>query len=224
MADDGFDSDAAITRSMLGWGVVAGPFYLVFGVLLALTRDGFELSRHALSLLTLGAGGWLQILNFTLTGIMVGVAGWGLLRALDKRGAGIAVIVAGAAILLAGVFRPDPVDGFPAGAEEAVSVSGMLHLALGAVEFVAFAVAASLLARLFVTRAEPAGATWSRIAAVVITLAFAVGAALSSGPAGVALLWLAVVVGFAWLLTASMWGYRTVPHPDLARRPQGELS
>ncbi|WP_434591336.1 hypothetical protein [Brevibacterium sp. 1718] len=35
---DGLDVRAAVTRSMLGWGVVAGPFYIVFGLILALTR------------------------------------------------------------------------------------------------------------------------------------------------------------------------------------------
>jgi hypothetical protein len=35
-------------------------------------------------------------------------------------------------------------------------------------------------------------------------------------PAGVALLWLAVVAGWAWLLVASVRAYRTVPHPDCA--------
>ncbi|GAA5149649.1 hypothetical protein GCM10025768_13110 [Microbacterium pseudoresistens] len=52
-----FDRAAAVTRSLLGWGVVVGPFYLVIGVALALTRPGFDLSRHALSLLTLGEFG-----------------------------------------------------------------------------------------------------------------------------------------------------------------------
>lgn len=220
---EGLDVRAAVTRSMLGWGVVAGPFYVVFGLILALTRDGFDLSRHALSLLALGDGGWLQILNFALTGIMVVVAGGGLLRAIEERGrsAGIAVIIAGAVIALAGVFPPDAVDGFPVGAEATVSVAGMLHLALGVVEFVAFAIAAFLLARFFGSRHEPSRAVWSRTAGIVIVVAFAAGAALSAGPAGIALLWLAVVTGFAWLLTASVWVYRAVPDPDLARRVHG---
>lgn len=217
---DGFDGRSAVTRSMLGWGVVAGPFYLVFALILALTRDGFDLSKHALSLLTLGEGGWLQTLNFALTGIMVIVAGWGLLRAVEGRGrgAGIAVIVAGAAIGLAGVFRPDPMAGFPAGGEATVSMSGILHLILGATEFIAFAVAAFLLARFFVLRGERRRAAWSRIAGVVIVAAFAGGAALSARPGGVALLWLTVVTSLAWLLTSSIWIYRVVPHPDIAKR------
>lgn len=219
-----FDGRAAVSRSMLGWGVVAGPFYLALGMILALTRDGFDLSRHALSLLTLGENGWLHILNLALTGIMVVVAGWGLLRAVEGRGrgAGIAVIVAGATIALAGLFRPDPAGGFPAGAAESVSVSGLLHLALGAVEFIAFGVAAFLLARFFSARAERGRALWSRVAGTVIVLGFAGGAALSAGSAGIVLLWLAVVTGFAWLLTVSVWVFRVVPHPDLARRARGQ--
>lgn len=205
---------------MLGWGVVAGPFYVVFGLVLAVTRDGFELSRHALSLLTLGEWGWLQTLNFVLTGIMVVVAGWGMLRAVTGRGrgSGVAVIIAGCTIAFAGVFRPDPVAGFPPGDEAVMSVSGAMHLTLGAVEFIAFAVAALLLGRFLASRRERSRAVWSRIAGVVILGAFTCGAALATGPAGVVLLWLAVLTGFAWLATASIWVYRVVPHPDAARR------
>ena len=205
---------------MLGWGVVAGPFYLVFALILALARQGFDLSKHALSLLTLGDTGWLQTLNFALTGIMVVIAGWGVWRAVEGRGrgAGVAVIIAGAAIALAGVFRPDPMAGFPPGAEESMSASGMLHLALGVIEFVAFAIAALLLARFFSTRGEKSRAVSSRLAGVLIVAAFVAGAALSAGSAGVALLWLTVVVAFAWLIVASIWIYRTVPHPDRDKR------
>ncbi|MGX9346898.1 DUF998 domain-containing protein [Microbacterium sp. KNMS] len=217
---NGFDARAAVTRSMLGWGAVAGPFYLLFGLTLALTREGFDLSRHALSLLTLGDVGWLQVVNFALTGLMVVIAGWGLLRTPDgrARGVGVAVIVAGASIALAGIFRPDPAGGFPPGSEMSMSASGILHLVLGALEFAAFAVAALLLARLFRARGERRHALLSRIAGIAVVAAFLAGAALATAPVGVALLWLAVVISFAWLLAASVWAYRTVPHPDADKR------
>jgi len=41
-----------------------------------LVRDGFDIRRHALSLLTNGDLGWIQILNFVLTGLLV-IAGGG---------------------------------------------------------------------------------------------------------------------------------------------------
>ena len=43
---------------------IAGPFYVVVSLAQALTRDGFDLSRHAWSLLANGALGWIQIANF----------------------------------------------------------------------------------------------------------------------------------------------------------------
>jgi hypothetical protein len=48
------DRTAAITRSLLGYGVLAGPVYVVVGLAQALTRDGYDLARHDLSLLANG--------------------------------------------------------------------------------------------------------------------------------------------------------------------------
>lgn len=213
-----FDLGAAVTRSMLGWGVVAGPFYLAFGLVLALTRDGFDLTRHPLSALMLGTGGWLQTMNLVLTGVMVVVAGVGLLRVPDGPGRRTAapVILYGAALFGAAAFPPDPVLGFPPGTESAttMSTSGLLHLVSGAIGFVALAVAAFATARWFARRGEGGLAVVSRIAGGVVLAGFLGGAALSSGPAGVGLLWLAVVTGFAWLLVTSLRAYRAAPHPE----------
>ncbi|OLR93537.1 DUF998 domain-containing protein [Actinokineospora bangkokensis] len=206
----GFDGAAAVTRSLLGWGVVAPVFYLVFGLVLALTRPGFDLSKHALSLLTLGDGGWLQILNFVLTGLMVLAAAYGFWRALPRRATGALLAVYGVCLVLSGVFRPDPVGGFPPGAPEGASASGVLHLAFGGVGFLCLAAACF-------TAAGVVGAA-SRVAGVVVLLGFAGGAATGGAPVGVLLLWVAVVVGLGWLAFASVRAYRQVPHPVLARR------
>lgn len=212
-----FDTAAAVTRSMLGWGVVAGPFYLVVGLVLALTRDGFDFSRHPLSVLMLGDLGWMQVTNLALSGLMVLVAGVGMARA-HARGTGVAVGVYGAAMIASAIFPPDPMPGFPPGQDGATSpsMSGVLHLAFGAIGFVSLGVAALLLGRWFAGRGEGRAAVWSRAAGVVVLVGFVGGVAL--GAAGVAGLWLAVVAGFAWLLLASVSLYRTVPHPVVARR------
>lgn len=215
MGREGFDAGAAVTRSLLGWGVVAGPFYLVFGLVLALTRTGFDLTRHPLSALLLGPGGWLQAVNLVLTGIMVGAAGLGFARApLGRAGriAGALLGVYALCLVLSAIFPPDPVSGFPPGAAAQASTSGILHLAFGGLGFLALGVAA-----LVVAGALPA-AGFSRAAGVVVILAFLGGAATSPGGAGIALLWAAVVVGWVWLAVASVQAYRVVPHPELHRR------
>ncbi|GGM21646.1 DUF998 domain-containing protein [Promicromonospora citrea] len=212
----GFDTAAAVTRSMLGWGVVAGPFYLVVGLVLALTREGFDLARHPLSALMLGEGGWMQVVNLGLSGLMVLVAGVGTVRA-GARGTGIGVATYGVGMVAGAVFRPDPLSGFPPGQDGATvpSASGILHLASGGVGLVAVAVAAILFGGWLARRGERGRAAWSRVAGAVVLGGFLGGVAL--GPAGMAGLWLAVVVGFAWLLVASVRVYREVPHPDGAR-------
>lgn len=212
-----FDTAAAVTRSMLGWGVVAGPFYLVVGLVLALTREGFDFTQHPLSVLMLGEGGWMQVTNLALSGVMVLVAGIGMVRA-GARGTGIGVGIYGAAMVASAIFPPDPMPGFPPGQDGATTpgISGILHLAFGGIGFIAFAVAALLLGGWLTRQGERGRAAWSRVAGVVILVGFIGGAAL--GPAGMGGLWLAVVVGFAWLLLASIRLYRAVPHPVVARR------
>src|SRR4051812_41639333 len=99
--ETGFDRAAAVTRSMLGWGVVAGPFYVIFGLILALTRPGFDLGRDALSILLLGDAGWLQGLNLVLSGLMTLVAAIGLWRTPEwSRVAAVLVGVYGAGLVL----------------------------------------------------------------------------------------------------------------------------
>ena len=66
----GFDRTVSVTRSMLRWGVVARPFYVIFGLVLAVTRPGFDLTRDALSLLLIEDLGWLQGVNLILSGLM----------------------------------------------------------------------------------------------------------------------------------------------------------
>jgi len=51
---------ARVTKSLLGYGVLAGPFYVIVVLAQALTRPGFDLARHDASLLSNGPLGWIQ--------------------------------------------------------------------------------------------------------------------------------------------------------------------
>src|SRR4051812_12417472 len=66
-----------VTRSLLGYGVIAGPFYVAVSLAQAVVRDGFDLSRHEWSLLANGSWGWIQVANLVLTGLMVVAASVG---------------------------------------------------------------------------------------------------------------------------------------------------
>lgn len=217
-----FDRSAAVTRSLLGWGVVAGPFYVVVGLILATTRPGFDPTRHALSLLTLGDLGWLQRVNLILTGLMAIVAAYGMVRAV-RSGRGLAMgvltIIFGAGLILSAVFAPDPAEGFPPGsAPDDATLSGILHLVFGAIGFAAVAAAAFAHAGWSRSVGAKERANLGASLGIIVLIGFVAGAALSSGPAGVALLWASVLGQFAWLALASSQIYSWSPHPDGSRR------
>ena len=73
-----------VTRSLLGYGVLAGPFYVITSVVQALAHDGFDLTRHAWSQLAAGPQGWIQMANLMLTGAMVVAFAVGLRRSLPQ--------------------------------------------------------------------------------------------------------------------------------------------
>ena len=59
------------TRVLVTAGVVAGPLFVVVGLVQVLTREAFDLTRHPLSLLALGDLGWIQIANFIVAGVLM---------------------------------------------------------------------------------------------------------------------------------------------------------
>ena len=221
--DEGFDLGAAVTRSLLGWGVVAGIFYLIVGIAQGLLRDGFSFTEHPLSLLMLGDLGWVQRTNLILTGLMVIAAAIGFQRAMkpDRAAArtGIALGIYGLALIGSGIFPPDPVEGFPEASSTAeATISGVMHLAFGGVGFIALAIAAFSMVGWFRDHDDESPARGARLAGFVILIGFLVGAALASDTVGVILLWIAVLTGWVWLAFTSRRVYRVVPHPDIHLR------
>lgn len=221
--DEGFDIGAAVTRSLLGWGVVAGIFYLIVGVTQGMLRDGFSFTEHPLSLLMLGDFGWVQKTNLILTGLMVIAAAIGFQRAMKpgKRGTktGIVLGIYGLALIGSGIFPPDPVNGFPeASSTVEATTSGVLHLAFGGIGFVALATAAFFMAGWYREHNEMSPARRARLAGFVIFIGFLGGAALATSAVGVILLWITVLTGWVWLTGTSLRVYQVVPHPDLQMR------
>jgi hypothetical protein len=203
------DGDAMRSaRQLLRWGLVAGPFYLAVGLGQAFTRDGFDVARHPLSVLANGSLGWIQTANFVLSGAMVIAAAVGFDRVLrpGSRATGWFLGAFGASMIVASVFRADPMDGFPAGTPKgpptSISPTGMVHFIAGAIGFVSLAISCLVAARAMSRREARGLARLSLASGVIILLGFFGGAALPFG-SPVLGIWIAVVVGWAWLAIAS---------------------
>lgn len=200
-----------ITRSLLGYGVLAGPLYLGVSLAQALTRDGFDLSKHAWSLLANGPLGWIQILNFVVAGLATVAAAVGLRRALGRRLAPSLIAAYGVSLVGAGIFRADPAQGFPAGTPETTPISwhGALHFVVGGVGFLCLIVACFVLANQFRREGRPGLAWFSLVTGVAFVAGFAGIASGSQGPTTLAFV-AAVVLVWAWLATICIHFYRAL--------------
>ncbi|MEO3928340.1 DUF998 domain-containing protein [Micromonosporaceae bacterium B7E4] len=209
------DPATSVTRTLLAYGVLAGPFYVLVSLAQAFTRDGFDLTRHAWSLLANGAPGWIQITNLVLTGLMTCALAVGLRRSPSPvTGAGWAprlIGVYGVSLLAAGAFRADPALGFPIGTPEsgtAVTWHGTLHLVAGAIGFGCLIAACLLLGRRFSAEGRRGWAAFSRLTGVLFLAGFLAMAA------GTGAVWSnlaftgAIVLAWAWLSALATHLYR----------------
>lgn len=198
------------TRTLLLGGVLAGPLYLIVGLLQALTRPGFDLTRHDLSLLANGSLGWIQTANFLVTGLLVLAGALGLRHTLQHRPGGTALPLLlglyGLGVLGAGLFRADPAFGFPPGTPatmHAISGHGLLHIVCGGLGFLGLIAACLVTARRCAARDHCGWAVWSAATGIAFCAAFA-GIATGADLSPIVLAFYgAVVLAWTWLSALS---------------------
>lgn len=205
------DPALRVTRSLLGYGVLAGPVYVAVSLAQALSRDGFDPSRHEWSLLANGPWGWIQSANLVLTGLMTVAAAVGLRRALGSPRAW-PLAGFGAGMVGAGLFRADPSDGFPPGTPDGrntdVSWHGMLHLVTGGLGFLCLVAACLAVGGWFAAGGDRRWARYSRVTGVLYLAAFGALASGATGRPVVLAFTAAVLLAFGWLSATSVRLYR----------------
>ncbi len=163
----------------------AGPIYIVVGVAEALLRDGFDIRRHALSLLANGKWGWIHSLMMVGSGLLTILGAIGIRRSLSKgRGVfwGPALIgLYGLGLVGAGFSTADPALGFPPGTPmkgNPISVHGLMHFVCGGIGFAGL-IAGCLV---FAWRFAPEHSRWAAFSALtgLIFLAWFYGIATLS--------------------------------------------
>jgi len=206
-----------ITKSLLGYGVIAGPIYVIVAAAQMFTREGYDPTRHAVSQLSNGDLGWIQIANFLITGAMTIAAAVGVRRALGpgRQSAWASGLLGayGVGVFAAGIFRADPSDGFPPGTPPGmgeVSWHGMAHFMVAGLGFACLVAACFVMGAWFASKGEVSWAWFSRITGLVFAGSFL---GLSSGTGGAAAILVftaAVVLVWAWLAAVSVKLYRSV--------------
>ena len=195
------------TRTLAACGVVAGPLFIVAALAQMPARPGFHPTRDAVSLLSIGHLGWIQVTNFLVTGVLYVACATGM-RRLVHHGPGhrwipALLYVCGAGVAGGGVFHPDPGDGFPPGTPADASVAsswhGVLHQVCGMSAFLALIALCFVFGHRFARTGQRRLALGSRIAGAL----FAVALPASGAPGGALTLCAGVAIAMFWTAFAS---------------------
>ncbi len=117
----------------------------------------------------------------------------------------------GVSLVLAGVFRADPVRGFPVGTTQTtVSWHGMVHFLVGAIGFTALAIGCFVLARRYATEGRSGFAWFSRVTGALFLAGFALLAAGGGSQVSTIAFIAAVVLVSAWITAVAVDRYRQV--------------
>ncbi|WP_433220032.1 DUF998 domain-containing protein [Dactylosporangium sp. CS-047395] len=210
---------------LLRAGLVAGPLFVAFFLLEQAFRDGYDPLRHPVSSLALGPGGWVQVVNFEIAGLLCLLFAVGLRRALRPGPGSVAapllLAIWGVGLLGAGAFRTDPTSGYPVGTPplpDPPTWHGQLHdLAFSLPGFAALAAAMLVLAYAYARRRSPAWSIYSLLSAAAFVTLFVLttmGFSQHASLVDVAGLLQRCTVGVGWL-----WMALVAAHEIRADRP-----
>jgi hypothetical protein len=195
-------------------GAVAGPLFSLAWLVQGLVRTDYDAMRHAVSSLSVGEWGWIQIATFIVTGSFVLAFAVGLRRLLQPPSGStwgpVLIGLMGIGLIGSGVFVTDPLNGYPPGMPiipTERTLHGILHDLFGVPFFLGVPIACLVFARLFVSKGERGWAWYSRASGIsmfavffVARLGFRLLAAYPALAAYFGLLQrITITIGLAWL-------------------------
>lgn len=192
-------STTRATTPLLVAGAIGGPVFAVASLIQALTREGFDPLRHAVSQLALGPGAGVQVMTFVVSGVLMILGAVGLHQSLrggrGARAVPVLIGIEGIAFIAAGLLPADPGNGYPPGSEPAFSVTGMLHLSSAGIAFIALIAACFVLASRSTAQGNRSWAIAGRVSACLLVLgSLCANIGVTGGP-------LAMLIGasIAWI-------------------------
>lgn len=221
-----------LTRLLLAGGVVGPILFIIVFLIEGATRPGYSPWRNYVSQLSTGDGGWVQITNFIVCGLLTlgfGVALWSYWSASPRSVRGFPwgpalIIVFSLDVVVAGIFVTDPALGYPPGSPngpQGQTLHGAIHGVAGLLAFGVLAATCFVYARRF--RGDPDWKGWalySNFTGAIIALGF-IGATVSSildergivpnAPTGL-IQRIAIIAGWGWI---ALFALRLLRNPRL---------
>jgi len=193
-------------RWLLFAGVAAALLFFVVPTIEIFRRPAFDISRHAISMLSLGEGGWKMKAVFVVSGVLTLACAAGMLGVLGRGWAGFSALLLigayGVGLVLAGIYDAPAGLGFPAGTpldqQPVMTREATLHSVAFMVAFSGLILACFALGTHFLLEEQFVLGVVSLIAGLGLPALIALGVAGKIAP-GIAFYWAGM---FAWLWLA----------------------
>ncbi len=200
-----------LTKTLLFCGVIATPIFIITFLIGGFIRPDYLSLRHPISSLSIGKNGWIQSLNFIVSGILILAFSLGMDRAIRNsekmRWAPRLIALVGMGLVGAGICTSDPIYGYPMNLPLRLSqftIHGHLHDFFSIFVFICQPLTCFKFGRLFASRNKNAWASYCYINGIAMLVIFALaGAAFKQTP--VILEWaglfqrLCIILGGIWM-------------------------
>jgi hypothetical protein len=195
----------ATDRILLLTGIAAGLMFFIIPTIEVFRRPGFNIERHAISMLSLGEGGWIMKAVFLTCGVLTLMCALGIYMELARGRGGLVVPLLigayGAGLLLAGFFDAPAGLGFPPGTPDdqapIMTTSATLHSVGFMVAFSALIVSCFVFALHFLHEQQTIWAAVSLVTGLALPALIGLGVSMIVAP-GIAFYW-AAMLGWLWL-------------------------
>src|SRR5207245_1213463 len=159
------------TRALLACGILGPILFITVFLVEGATRPGYSAWHNHVSLLATGEGGWMQIANFLIDGVLTIALAFGLLRVGYVLTA-VFIALFGAGLLVSGVFVADPALGYPPDAAQVTTIHGVVHQGAGLATFTLIAVAAFAAAARFARERAKTWRWYSLVTGLLVVVLF----------------------------------------------------
>lgn len=212
--DDQMQEYSRGSQFLVACGAIGPILFILMFLVEEATRPGYSAWHNFVSELSLSNQGWVQIVNFLISGGLVLCFALGLRQVL-RSGKGavwgpLLLGVFGLGLIIAGIFVTDPGLGYPSGlyGKAPQTLHGTIHGVAGLVVFFSVAIACFVMARRFA--GDPAWKGWtlfSIIAGILVLVFFIASTTVSAldehgifpnSPTGL-FQRIAIVVGWCWI-------------------------
>jgi hypothetical membrane protein len=200
------EKQSGLIRLLLAGGAIGPLLFIVVFLIEGATRPDYSVWQDAVSALSLGPGGWAQVTNFIVCGVLV--FGFALaLRRVLRPGRGstwgpILLGIVGLGLIVAGIFVTDPGLGYPHEMSTiTVTAHGIIHNLVSLCVFISMPAACFVLARRDAADPAARGWAWYSFATGLVVIIFVVLTFVTTalnGPAGLTQR-IFLLVGWSWI-------------------------